>query len=363
MRNLYRGLTSIALLIMMFFAGIGSAFAVPDMPPSVIPVVDDTKSLTAEELMMIGKAANIDDSDVKVYTYIAAEIPVEHSGNIETATNEVFTAWNLENRSGVLIYIAEADGEINIQLSESLMESLTAEDMERILSESIIPSLREDNYAQGIASGIRDIKNTVDENSSITIIPAGFTESAGFTAIKSVLIGIVPIAILVLLLSFVFKLKKAASTKIGEASQTLNNTVSDAKKAYSKTEETLQNSSFSSSHSSKKVDRYKLKNDLKKLYEEDSTAFFSMFEGISGINETMASTTKDDVNSFTSSSNSLYDGNKLLNDLAASSSSSSSYSSYSSPYSSSYSSSYVSDYKTSYSSDFGTNSDLSSDDD
>lgn len=343
MRNLYRGLTSLALLTMMFFVGIGSAFAVPDMPPSVIPVVDDTRGLTAQELMMIGKTANIDDSDVKVYTYITAEIPAEHSGNIETATDEVFTAWRLEQRNGALIYIAKADGEINIQLSDTLMESLSAEDMERILSESIIPSLRENNYAQGIASGIRDIKNTVEENTTTSIIPAGFTESAGFTAIKSVLIGIVPITILVLLLNFVLRLKKAASTKIGEASQTLDNTVSNTKKAYSKTEKTLQNSSFNSPQQNRfaeKVDRNKLKQSLKNPNREDSAALSLMFNGFADTEE------QDKSNNGYSS---IYDGSKVLDSIMSSNS-------YSSSYNSSYSSSYGSGYKTSYDSGFGSSS-------
>lgn len=358
MRKLYRALTSAVLLAVLFFTGLGAAFAVPDIPPSVIPVVDDSNTLNADQLIIIGNTANVENNKAKVYTYIVPEIPVGHN-SAEAAAEEVFNAWSLGINNGVLIYIVKTEGEIVIHRADSLAESLPAAEIERILNESIIPSLSGGDYASGISNGISDINTTIDNFDSASSF--NMSTLAPYLKWGGIIIGSI---IAMIILFFIFRLivrAAAASVKSAknELEHSLKNELDEARKENKKLLSQVASMKKQTGHSPQRIDEAKLKQDLVTLYQSNPDNFFSIFDSISGVNT--AGSSKTSVNS---SNNSLYDGNKFLDDLAASSSSSSSYSSYSSsPYSSSYNSSYSSDYKTSYSSDFGTNSDLSSDDD
>lgn len=338
MRKFYRALMSSIALMVMFVLGMSSASAIPDAPPSVIPVVDESNTLDAQSLMAIGKIANIDNSDVKVYTYIVPELPDEYA-NIDEAARETLNAWGLSN-SGVLIYIAKADGEISVQVGERWQEALS-NDMERIISETIIPSLSEDNYSGALTSGISEIKQAAGSDS-----PSAANQM--LDRLLTILVIVFAVMLFPLVIAFIVKLLRGKKDIISEP-QAIPSTTST-------------NETFVKTVPQRvaKDTKEKMRDSIEELQMSNPALFYAVLDEV----EKEKHTDNDDMNSSIDEHTTNYDSDS--NNYSSSSSyesGSDTYNSYSSVYdspsyssysSSSYNSDFGSSYSSSYSSDFGS---------
>lgn len=342
MRKFYRVLMSSIALMVMFVLGMSSASAIPDAPPSVIPVVDESGTLDAQSLMTIGKIADIDSSDVKVYTYIVPELPDEYT-NIDEAARETLNAWGLSN-SGVLIYIAKADGEISVQVGERWQEALS-NDMERIISETIVPSLSEDNYSGALTSGISEIKQAADSDS-----PSAATQMQD--RLITVLVIVFAVMIVVpAVIALIAQLIKAKAVLASDTQTThIPSTTSDNKAPVRTVPQTVA-----------KDTKEKMRDSVEQLQMTNPALFYAVLSEIeeenhnnnedsSILNSSIDEHTTNydsDSNNYSSSSydigSSIYDSYSSIYDSSSSDS-----------YSSSYNSDFGSSYSSSYSSDFGS---------
>ena len=341
MRKFYRALMSSIALMVMFVLGMSSASAIPDAPPSVIPVVDESNTLDAQSLMTIGKIANIDNSDVKVYTYIVPELTDEYT-NIDEAARETLNAWGLSN-SGVLIYIAKADGEISVQVGERWQEALS-NDMERIISETIVPSLSEDNYSSALTSGISEIKQAAGSDS-----PSAANQMLDRLLI--ILVIVFAVMLFPLVIAFIAKLLKA---KVVPASDTQTTHIPST---------TSTNETFVKTVPQRvaKDTKEKMRDSIEELQMSNPALFYAVLDEVE--KEKHNDTDNDGVNSSIDEHTTNYDSDSNSYSSSSYESGSDTYNSYSSVYdspsyssysSSSYNSDFGSSYSSSYSSDFGS---------
>lgn len=339
MRKFYRALMSSIALMVMFVLGMSSASAIPDAPPSVIPVVDESNTLDAQSLMAIGKIANIDNSDVKVYTYIVPELPDEYA-NIDEAARETLNAWGLSN-SGVLIYIAKADGEISVQVGERWQEALS-NDMERIISETIIPSLSEDNYSGALTSGISEIKQAAGSDS-----PSAANQM--LDRLLTILVIVFAVMLFPLVIAFIVKLLRGKKDIISEP-QAIPSTTST-------------NETFVKTVPQRvaKDTKEKMRDSIEELQMSNPALFYAVLDEVE--KEKHNDTDNDGVNSSIDEHTTNYDSDSNSYSSSSYESGSDTYNSYSSVYdspsyssysSSSYNSDFGSSYSSSYSSDFGS---------
>ena len=339
MRKFYRVLMSSIALMVMFVLGMSSASAIPDAPPSVIPVVDESNTLDAQSLMTIGKIANIDNSDVKVYTYIVPELPDEYA-NIDEAARETLNAWGLSN-SGVLIYIAKADGEISVQVGERWQEALS-NDMERIISETIIPSLSEDNYSSALTSGISEIKQAAGSDS-----PSAANQM--LDRLLTILVIVFAVMLFPLVIAFIVKLLRGKKDIISEP-QAIPSTTST-------------NETFVKTVPQRvaKDTKEKMRDSIEELQMSNPALFYAVLDEVE--KEKHNDTDNDGVNSSIDEHTTNYDSDSNNYSSSSYESGSDTYNSYSSVYdspsyssysSSSYNSDFGSSYSSSYSSDFGS---------
>lgn len=364
MRNLYRSLTSIVIMILLFM-GMGTAFAVPNAPNPVVPVIDETGTLTADQLIMIADTANAEGNLASVYSYIVEEIPAGYNGDVNAAADEVFDLWSLENKNGVLIYISEAEGEVHIQIAESLRENLTDEEMSIILSENIIPPLVEGNYTSGIVAGIQEINEAADNSG-----PGMF---AWFTMdnVKPYLIwigaGVGILFVLIIGFSVIRKISKtvvqatkSAGNKMDDLNNQLKNELSKAEKKNKELTSQIngmksRSNTFASTRiglDSSGINEEQLKKELLKFAETNPNGFARLFDEVSTTREA-AKAMLNDSSTITELGNEyVTDAFKAQRDKPQSLSAVGSGSYTPSSYSSSYSSSYDSGYKTSYGSNF-----------
>lgn len=339
--------------------GMGTAFAVPNAPNSVVPVIDETGTLTADQLIMIADTANAEGNLASVYSYIVEEIPAGYNGDVNAAADEVFDLWSLENKNGVLIYISEAEGEVHIQIAESLRETLTDEEMGTILSENIIPPLVEGNYTSGIVAGIQEINEAADNSG-----PGMF---AWFTMdnVKPYLIwigaGVGILFVLIIGFSVIRKISKtvvqatkSAGNKMDDLNNQLKNELSKAEKKNKELTSQIngmksRSNTFASTRiglDSSGINEEQLKKELLKFAETNPNGFARLFDEVS--------TTREAAKAMLNDSSTITElGNEYVTDAFKAQRDKPQSLSYTpSSYSSSYSSSYDSGYKTSYGSNF-----------
>ena len=334
----------------MLGVGMNFALALPGKPDAVIPVEDETGIFNANELIAIGKAADVNNSDVKIYTYIVPAVPNNYTSADEAAA-DVLNNWELSH-NGILIYIATTDGQIVVQVGEKWQEALS-NDMDRILSKTIVPSLKNDDYTGALISGINDIKSAVKENGT-EVAPTGSTDAEERLelVLKTLLSTLIAVIGAVFLIGFIRKMLKVDPGERPEGSQ-----VPSVEKPLANSSNSTSSTVFSEKQAKYKKD--KMRRDIEQIQLSNPALFYTV---LSEIEESNKDTIREDAHSSTIDNTSSYSandsgystsygvGSELFN-------TSSSF--YESPTYNSLSSSYGSDfgssYSNSYSADFGNN--------
>lgn len=134
-----------------------AANAVPNAPTLESPVIDETGTLTKDDLKEIGKAAgNISADGERGVGEIAIYMTSDLNGkSIEEAANELARSWGIGTKAndGVLLYIAKDDREFRWEIARKAGEYFTDADSKRVL-QTMVPHFKQDDYAMGIIVGV-----------------------------------------------------------------------------------------------------------------------------------------------------------------------------------------------------------------
>ncbi len=157
------GLLTSAGLALAVTAGAG-ALAVPKSPTLEVPIVDQTNTLSQEQISRL--AAQIAESR-KEKSYQIGILIVPTLGNdeyLEGYSLKVAREWGIgekDKSNGVLLLIAKDDRKLRIEVGRGLEGDLTDVRASRIIRNVITPKFKEGKYYDGIKDGVNSIQLAV----------------------------------------------------------------------------------------------------------------------------------------------------------------------------------------------------------
>lgn len=178
MRSVGKLLALFGLLFALFSVS-SSALALEVPPTPTVPVVDQTGTLTQEQINAL--AQKIEAQEKSTGNEIAVLMVKSLEGEaLEDYSIEVGRKWGIgqkDRNSGVLLFIAKDDRKLRIEVGYGLEGALTDARAGRIIRDRITPEFKNGNYYEGIDSGvdgiISAINNEVDPNlSESDIVPS-----------------------------------------------------------------------------------------------------------------------------------------------------------------------------------------------
>ncbi len=141
-----------------------SALAVPKSPTLDVPIVDQTNTLSEEQISQL--AAQIAESR-KEKSYQIGILIIPTLGNdeyLEGYSLKVAREWGIGEKgksNGVLLLIAKDDRKLRIEVGRGLEGDLTDVRANRIIRNVITPKFKEGKYYDGIKDGVNSIQLAV----------------------------------------------------------------------------------------------------------------------------------------------------------------------------------------------------------
>lgn len=181
------------MLLMTCTDASAQALAVPDIPKDV-PIVDQTKTLTPEQIAALSKLIQQERSSSGNQLGVVI-IPSLQDESLEDYSLEVARKWGIgtkENNNGVLLLIAKDDRKFRIEVGTGLEGALTDVQASRVLRNEMTPKFKDGKYYEGIEAGLKGIINaikgeykaTAAQESSETSIPWAAILGFGFIAVS-----------------------------------------------------------------------------------------------------------------------------------------------------------------------------------
>jgi uncharacterized protein len=155
----------VALILCWTFAfGQLAAFAQVPVPPLSGPVVDQTGTLSSDEIDSLAK--KIRDFEARKGSQISVLIvPTTQPEEIEQYSIRVAEAWKIGRKKiddGAILLVAKNDRKLRIEVGYGLEGALTDVTSQRIIDEIITPRFRNGDFAGGISAGVDRIIRVID---------------------------------------------------------------------------------------------------------------------------------------------------------------------------------------------------------
>lgn len=153
-----------SVLALALFAQSAHALDVPAAPSLDTPIVDQTGTLTTEQIKQL--AEQIAKSR-KEKSYQIGVLIISSLGNdeyLEGYSLKVARAWGIgekDTSNGVLLLVAIDDHKLRIEVGRGLEGDLTDVKSSRIIRNVITPKFKEGKYFEGISEGINSIQLAV----------------------------------------------------------------------------------------------------------------------------------------------------------------------------------------------------------
>lgn len=158
------GLIIASFVVLTLFSGQAHALDVPAAPTLETPIVDQTGTLTPEQVKQL--ATQIATSR-KEKSYQIGILIVSSVGNdeyLEGYSLKVSREWGIgekDKSNGVLLLVAIDDRKLRIEVGRGLEGDLTDVKANRIIRNVITPKFKEGKYYEGISEGINSIQLAV----------------------------------------------------------------------------------------------------------------------------------------------------------------------------------------------------------
>jgi uncharacterized protein len=153
-----------AILVALFVVWACAAAAEVAVPPLTGRVVDQTATLSGDELAALTQA--IRNLELRKGSQIAVLIvPTTQPESIEQFSIRVAEAWKIGRKKiddGALLVIAKNDHKLRIEVGYGLEGALTDVTARRIIDEVITPKFRSGDFAGGISAGVARIIAVID---------------------------------------------------------------------------------------------------------------------------------------------------------------------------------------------------------
>ena len=155
------GLLSLAVLFGCLFSN--TAFAkleVPAAPPLDRPIVDQTKTLSNED---IARISNLIKAERQKKSFQIGVLMIDTLGNddsLEEYSLKVARQWGIGDKkqsNGALLFIAKNDRKMRIEVGNGMEGSLTDARASQIIRNTIAPKFRSGDYAGGVEAGVKRI--------------------------------------------------------------------------------------------------------------------------------------------------------------------------------------------------------------
>lgn len=158
-----------AFLLSAVFAALipfGAAFAlaVPPAPALETPIVDQTGTLSSDQIATLSQQIN-NSRKSKDYQMGILVIPTLEGNPIEDYSVQVARAWGIGDATkdnGVLLLVAKNDYKLRIEVGRGLEGDLTDLESGRIIRYTISPQFKKGDYYSGISLGVQNIAAQVE---------------------------------------------------------------------------------------------------------------------------------------------------------------------------------------------------------
>jgi hypothetical protein len=163
-RSLAVGLVGLSVSAILFgWLLSGTAFAklqIPAAPPLDRPIVDQTKTLSNEDVSRISNLINA-ERQKKSFQIGVLMIPTLGSDDsLEEYSLKVARQWGIGDKkksNGVLLLIAKNDRKMRIEVGNGMEGLLTDARASQIIRNTITPKFRSGDYTGGVEAGVKRI--------------------------------------------------------------------------------------------------------------------------------------------------------------------------------------------------------------
>mgnify|MGYP000916309590 CR=1 FL=1 len=163
-RRLAVGLVGLSISAVLFgWLVSGTAFAkleIPAAPPLDRPIVDQTKTLSNED---IARISNLIKAERQKKSFQIGVLMIDTLGNddsLEEYSLKVARQWGIGDKkqsNGALLFIAKNDRKMRIEVGNGMEGSLTDARASQIIRNTIAPKFRSGDYVGGVEAGVKRI--------------------------------------------------------------------------------------------------------------------------------------------------------------------------------------------------------------
>ena len=163
-RSLTVGLVGLSVSAILFgWLLSGTAFAkleIPAAPPLDRPIVDQTKTLSNEDVTRISNLIKAERQKKSLQIGVLVIDTLGNDDSLEEYSLKVARQWGIGDKkksNGVLLFIAKNDRKMRIEVGNGMEGSLTDARASQIIRNTIAPKFRSGDYAGGVEAGVKRI--------------------------------------------------------------------------------------------------------------------------------------------------------------------------------------------------------------
>lgn len=163
-RSLAVGLVGLSVSAVLFgWLLSGTAFAklqIPAAPPFDRPIVDQTKTLSNEDVSRISNLIKAERQKKSLQIGVLMIDTLGNDDSLEEYSLKVARQWGIGDKkksNGVLLLIAKNDRKMRIEVGNGMEGSLTDARASQIIRNTIAPKFRSGDYAGGVEAGVKRI--------------------------------------------------------------------------------------------------------------------------------------------------------------------------------------------------------------
>ena len=163
-RSLAVGLVGLSISAVLFgWLVSGTAFAklqIPAAPPFDRPIVDQTKTLSNEDVSRISNLINAERQKKSLQIGVLMIDTLGSDDRVEEYSLKVARQWGIGDKkqsNGALLFIAKNDRKMRIEVGNGMEGSLTDARASQIIRNTIAPKFRSGDYVGGVEAGVKRI--------------------------------------------------------------------------------------------------------------------------------------------------------------------------------------------------------------
>ena len=163
-RSLAVGLVGLSVSAVLFgWLVSGTVFAkleIPAAPPLDRPIVDQTKTLSNEDISRISNLIKAERQKKSLQIGVLMIDTLGNDDSLEEYSLKVARQWGIGDKkqsNGALLFIAKNDRKMRIEVGNGMEGSLTDARASQIIRNTIAPKFRSGDYAGGVEAGVKRI--------------------------------------------------------------------------------------------------------------------------------------------------------------------------------------------------------------